>query len=103
MAEQTHENNDQIVDSCGNVFSDLGFPPEEAEIYAIRSDLMNRLENTLREREWSRTETAERLNIGLIRADELMRGQWKNFSLDMLITLSARAGLKTRLDLSEIN
>jgi predicted XRE-type DNA-binding protein len=103
MAEQTHENNDQIIDSCGNVFLDLGFLPEEAEIYAIRSDLMNRLENILREREWSRTETAERLKIGLMKADELMRGEWTNFSLDMLITLSARAGLKTRLELSEIN
>ncbi len=95
--------NAQIVHSCGNVFSVLGFLPEEAEIYAIRSDLMNRFENTLRERGWSQTETAERLNISLIRADELMRGQWKNFSLDMLITLSLRTGLKTRLELSEIN
>ena len=103
MAEHTHENHEQIVDSCGNIFTDLGFPPEEAEIYALRSDLMNRLESILRERGWTPNQTAERLSIGRARAEELMRGQWTNFSLDMLVTLSARAGLKTRLELTETN
>jgi len=52
---------------------------------------------------WTPIETAEHLNIGRTRANELMRGQWTNFSLDMLITLSVRAGLKTRLELTETN
>lgn len=87
----------EIYDSCGNVFADLGFPPEDAEIYALRSDLMNHLEKILRECGWTPAETAERLHIGQTRAKELMRGQWANFSLDMLTTLSARAGLKAKL------
>ena len=32
-----------IVESCGNVFLDLGFPPEEAVILAMRADLMAKL------------------------------------------------------------
>ena len=102
MAQSPNDSDIQIIDSCGNVFTDLGFPPEEAEIYALRSDLMNRLEGILRERGWTPIETAEHLNIGRTRANELMRGKWTNFSLDMLITLSARAGLKTRLELTEV-
>ncbi|MDD5034083.1 MAG: XRE family transcriptional regulator [Methylococcaceae bacterium] len=101
MAESPHDGDTQIIDSCGNIFAYLGFPPEETEIYALRSDLMNHLEKILRERGWTPTEAAERLNIGRARANELMRGQWTNFSLDMLITLSARAGLKIRLELTE--
>lgn len=103
MSESPNDIDSQITGSCGNVFADLGFPPEEAEIYALRSDLMNHLEKTLRQRGWTLIETAERLNIGRTRANELMRGQWTNFSLDMLITLSARAGLKTRLELTDVN
>lgn len=91
----------EVFDSCGNVFADLGFPPEEAEIYALRSDLINRLEKILRERGWTPVETAERLNIGRTRANKLMAGQWKSFSLDSLVTLAVRVGLKTRLVLTE--
>lgn len=91
-----------ITDSCGNVFADLGFPPDEAEIYVLRSELMNRLETIVRERGWTTIETAERLNISRSRATELSKEQWENFSLDSLVALAARAGLKTRLELAEI-
>jgi predicted XRE-type DNA-binding protein len=92
----------RIIDSSGNIFADLGFPPEEAAIYALRSELMNRLEQVLSERGWTAEESAERLNIGVSRAAELLRGNWQNFSLDMLITLAARVGLKTRMELTEV-
>ncbi|MGZ8217717.1 helix-turn-helix domain-containing protein [Methylomagnum sp.] len=101
MAEHTDDIDTRIIDSCGNVFADLGFPPEEAEIYALRSELMNRLETVLRERGWTPAEASERLNIGRTRATELLRGEWRNFSLDSLISLAARAGLRTRLELAE--
>jgi predicted XRE-type DNA-binding protein len=102
MPNDPRHDDTRILESCGNVFSDLGFPPEEAEIYALRSDLMNQLERVLHGRGWTVQESAERLNIGVMRAAELMRGKWDNFSLDMLITLAARAGLKTRMELTEI-
>lgn len=92
----------RVIESSGNVFADLGFPPEEAEIYALRSELMNRLEKILNERGWTVEESAERLNIGVSRAAELMHGKGRNFSLDMLITLAVRAGLKTRMELTEV-
>lgn len=101
MAEHADDIDTRIIDFCGNVFADLGFPPEEAEIYALRSELMNRLETVLRGRGWTPAEASERLNIGRPRAAELLRGEWRNFSLDSLISLAARAGLRTRLELAE--
>jgi len=31
----------------------------------------------------------------------LLNGKWQNFSLDMLITLAARVGLRTKMELTE--
>jgi predicted XRE-type DNA-binding protein len=39
-----------IVESSGNVFVDLGFPPDETAILALRAELMARLRETLTER-----------------------------------------------------
>jgi len=45
-------------------------------------------------------EAAQRLGVGQSRVSDLMRGKWDRFSLEMLITLEARAGRKVRLDLA---
>jgi predicted XRE-type DNA-binding protein len=92
-----HEHDTRLVESCGNVFVDLGLPPEEAAILAIRADLMARLRLLIQERSWTQAEAAERLQIGPSRVSDLVRGKWDRFSLDMLITLATRAGLKVEL------
>ena len=102
MINELNQNNEQIIESCGNVFTDLGFPADEAEIYALRSELMNQLERVLLQRGWTVDEVAKRLNIGVKRASELLSGMWQNFSLEMLITLAARIGLKAKMELTEI-
>lgn len=40
---------------------------------------------------------AERFGIAQSRVSDLLRGKWEKFSLDMLITLAARAGRKIEL------
>ena len=90
----------RITASSGNVFLDLGFSPEEAAMLAMRADLMARLRLLIEERGWIQTEAAERLRIGQSRVSDLVRGKWDKFSLDMLITLATRAGLKVELKLA---
>ena len=86
-----------VTDSSGNVFADLGFPPEEAVILAMRAELMARLRETIAERHWTQVEAAGHLGIGQSRVSDLMRGKHSKFSLDMLVTLAARAGRKVEL------
>ncbi len=88
---------EKITKSSGNVFIDLGFPPEEAEILAMRSNLMCELELMIVERHWTQAEAAKILGIGQSRVSDLVRGKWDKFSLDMLITLMTRAGRKVEL------
>ena len=87
----------RVKKSSGNVFIDLGFPPEEAAVLAKRAELMAKLRNLISERGWTQQETAKRLGIGQSRVSDLVRGKWDKFSLDMLMILAARAGQKPSL------
>lgn len=84
----------------GNVFLDLGFDPAEAKIMAMRADVMIRMELHLKAQGWSQAEAAKRLGITQPRVSRLLKGKWQDFSLDMLLTLAARAGLEPELRLA---
>ena len=91
---------EKITPSGGNVFIDLGFPPEEAAVLAMRADLMAQLRLAVEKRNWSQVEAAEVLGISQSRVSDLVRGKWDKFSLDMLVTLATRAGLHYELKLA---
>ena len=91
---------EKITRSSGNVFADLGFPPEEAAILAMRADLMAQLRLVIEKRNWTQVEAAQVLGISQSRVSDLMRGKWDKFSLDMLVTLATRAGLHCELKLA---
>lgn len=88
-----------IIESSGNVFADVGFDPAEAAILKMRADLFNDLRAYIEKSGLTPTEVAERLGITPSRVADLMHGRWEKFSLEMLITLEARAGRKVSLDL----
>lgn len=88
---------DKIVESSGNVFADLGFSPEEATVLAMRAELMAMLRETIAREGWTQQQAAERLGIGQSRVSDLVRGKRDKFSLDMLVTLATRAGLRVGL------
>lgn len=89
-----------VIESSGNVFSDLGFEPGEAAILHMRAELMNDLRLYIQSSGMTQTEAAKELGIAQSRVSDLMRGKWEKFSLEMLITLEARAGRKVTLELA---
>ncbi len=89
-----------VTESSGNVFTDLGFAPGEAAVLAMRADLMGRLRLLIEERGWTQAQAAAEFEIGQSRVSDLVRGKWDKFSLDMLITLAARAGKRVELALA---
>lgn len=99
MAKLKVDPDSVVTESSGNVFTDLGFAPGEAAVMAMRADLMGRLRLLIEERGWSQADAAAQLGIGQSRVSDLMRGKWDKFSLDMLITLAARAGKRVQLAL----
>lgn len=92
---------EKITKSSGNIFADLGFPPAEASILAIRSDLIAQLRLLIERKQWTQGQAAEHLGVTQSRVSDLIRGKWDKFSVDMLLVLAARAGLQPRLRLSK--
>jgi predicted XRE-type DNA-binding protein len=90
-----------IVEANENLFIALGFPPHEAEILQLRSDLMIRLRVWIDDRQLTQTQAAEILGITQARVSDLVRGHWKKFSLDMLLTLAGKAGIRFKVTLEE--
>ena len=88
------------IEGSGNVFVDMGFDPAEAEVMRLRAEVMLRMEQLLREKGWTQAEAARRLGVTQPRISRLVKGRWEDFSLDMLLTLAARAGLHPRLRLA---
>lgn len=88
------------IKGSGNVFLDLGFDPAEAKVMALRAEVMIRMEQHLKAQGWTQAEAARRLGITQPRVSRLTRGRWQDFSLDMLLTLAARAGLEPELTLA---
>ena len=91
---------EKIIRSSGNVFADLGFPPEEAAVLAMRADLMTKLRLQIERSKWTQLEASKQLGIAQSRVSDLVRGKWEKFSLDMLVTLAARVGRRPKLTLA---
>ena len=66
---------------------------------ALRADLMGRLRLLVQNEGWTQAQAAQRFGIAQSRVSDLVRGKWDKFSLDMLITLAARAGQKVVLEM----
>ncbi len=81
------------------MFVDLGFSEGEAAVLALRADLMGRLRLLVENEGWTQVQAAQRFGIAQSRVSDLLRGKWDKFSLDMLITLAARAGQKVVLEM----
>jgi predicted XRE-type DNA-binding protein len=89
-----------IIKSSGNVFADLDLEPAEAAILHMRAKLMNDLRLYIQSSGMTQMEAAEELVIAQSRVSDLVRGKWEKFSLEMLITLEARAGRQVTLELA---
>jgi predicted XRE-type DNA-binding protein len=89
-----------ITESCGNVFADLGFDPAEAEVMKLRAEVMILTARRLKEQGWTQAEAARQLGITQPRVSRLIKGKTEDFSLDMLLTLAARAGLHPEIRLA---
>jgi len=91
---------EEIFDSSGNVFTDLGFSPEEAAILQMRADVMSDLREFIKAKKLTQAKAAEVLGVSQSRVSDLTRGKWERFSLEMLITLATRAGMRVSLKIA---
>jgi predicted XRE-type DNA-binding protein len=80
--------------ASGNVFRDLGYGPEAAEHLRIRSGLMATLSGLIQDRQLTQAEAARLFGVSQPRVSDLVRGKIDLFSIDTLVDMLARAGMK---------
>ena len=85
------------IKSSGNVFVDLGYSPDEAAILQMRADLMANLRKFIKAKKLTQLKAAEMLGVSQSRISDLARGKWEKFSLEMLIILATKAGMRVTL------
>jgi predicted XRE-type DNA-binding protein len=87
----------KITKSSDNVFRDLGFSAVEAEHLRVRADLMLALERLIARRRLTQARAAKLLGVSQPRVSDLVRGRFHRFSIDALVEMLARAGVKVHV------
>ncbi len=87
----------KITKGSDNVFRDLGFSPVEAEHLRVRAELMIAIEKLIGRRKLTQAQAAKLLGVSQPRVSDLVRGRLHRFSIDALVEMLARAGVKVHL------
>jgi len=87
----------KVAESSGNIFLDLGFPPHEAEVLLLRAKLAEALRKWIEREELTQALASKRLGIAQPRVSEIARGKVELLSLDYLVGLCSKAGIRVGL------
>jgi len=79
----------------GNVFADIGFPPGEAQNLAVRAELMSQIRRAYKG--LTQAEAARKFGVTQPRMNDLLRGKIDRFSLDALVNMLGKAGLRVEV------
>jgi predicted XRE-type DNA-binding protein len=90
----------KLTRSTGNVFRDLGFPPDEAEHLRVRADLLLQLQKAIEAQGLKQAAAAKVLGVTQPRVSDLMHGRLDLFSVDTLIDMLARLGIRVKVAFS---
>jgi predicted XRE-type DNA-binding protein len=83
--------------STGNLFRDLGLSTAEAQNLKLRSDLMIELSKVIESRGLTQAKAAALFGVSQPRVSDLIRGRIERFSVDTLVAMLGRAGLRVHL------
>ena len=81
-----------------NVWDAIEDSPEDAATMTMRSKVMIAIKDKVRSWNTTQARAARRLDITQPRLNDLLRGKINKLSLDTLLTLATRAGLKVKID-----
>ena len=87
----------KLTRSSRNVFRDLGFSPDEAQHLKVRADLMLGLQTEIEARRLKQSEAAKLLGVTQPRVSDLVRGRIDLFSIDTLVDMLAKLGVRAKV------
>jgi predicted XRE-type DNA-binding protein len=87
----------KIEQSSANVFRDLGFSRQEAESLQLRAELMVQITRLIKKRKITQAAAAKLFGVTQPRISDLVRGKIDLFSIDGLVEMLARAGMRVQV------
>ena len=63
----------------------------------MRSEIMADLRKFIKNKKLTQAKAADILGVSQSRVSDLIRGKWEKFSLEMLISLATKAGMRISL------
>ncbi len=89
----------KIERGSGNVFADLGLP--EAETHFLKAELVKRIDRIIRQRRLKQVEAAKLLGLSQPDVSRLMRGDFREYSIDRLLRLLTTLGRDVEIVIRE--
>ena len=80
----------KIERGSGNVFTDLGLP--DAETHLLKAELVTRIDRIIRQRGLKQVEAAKLLGLSQPDVSRLMRGNFREYSIERLLRLLTALG-----------
>ena len=80
----------EIERSSGNVFDDLGRP--EADTQLLKAELVTRIDEIIRRRRLTQTQAADLLGLSQPDVSRLVRGDFRDYSIERLLRLLTMLG-----------
>jgi predicted XRE-type DNA-binding protein len=75
----------EVEPGSGNVFADLGLP--DADAHLLKAQLVSRIDGIIRRRKLTQAKAAELLALSQPDISRLLRGHFRDFSLERLLRL----------------
>ena len=91
-----------VIKGSANIFADLGFDTEEAQNLLLRSQTMMVVSKWFDASGLTQATAAKTLGISQPRLNQLLRGKIGEFSLDALVNMATRAGMRVALTIRPI-
>ena len=85
----------KIEKSSGNVFADLGFP--DADTHATKAALVRQIDLLIKDAGLTQQEAAKRINISQPDVSRMLRGQFRDFSLERLMRFITALGQNVQI------
>ena len=91
--------NVKIETGSGNVFADLGLP--DADAHLIKAELVTRIDKIIRERGLKQVEAAKLLGLSQPDVSRLLRGSFREYSMERLLRLLTALGRDVNIVIRE--
>ena len=95
----TQDIENSIVHGTDNIFADLGYA--DAETHLLKAGLVSRIQEVIKEQKMTQTAAAKRLGLSQPDVSRLLKGHFREISVERLLRLLTRLGCEVDIVIRE--